>query len=107
MSNRIVLFSNQTTNANGSTVINDLSRAEQRLSVFGTFDSGSFTLQTRASDDSTWIDERDTTRSVVSITSDENITVTLPYGISVRGVVSGGGGSLDITAEIIQQERRT
>jgi len=106
MSNRITLFDNQLTNVNGTAVENKLSRAELRLSVFGTFDSGTFTLETLAVDGTTWIAENDTTRSLVSITANENITLTLPYGIQVRGVVTGGGGSLDITAVIIRQARR-
>jgi len=106
MSDRIELFNAQTTNANGSTVINYLSRAEQRLSVFGTFDGASFKLQTQAVDNTTWIDENDSTRTLVTITANENVTLTLPYGISVRGVITGGGGSLSLSAFIIRQERR-
>ena len=106
MSDRIELFDAQTTAANGATVINNLSRAEQRLSVFGDFDGASFTLQTLAVDGTTWIDENDLSRTLVTITDDENITISLPYGISVRGVLTGGGGSLSVSAVIIRQARR-
>jgi len=107
MSDRITLFDKQAADANGTAVINNLSRAEQRLSVFASdFDGGTFTLETLAVDGTTWIKENDTTRTLVSITANENITLSLPYGITVRGVLAGSSGGSDITAVIIRQERR-
>lgn len=99
----VTLFSAKTTNTAATAVIVDIVDADLDLEVYGTFDGGSFTLERLAADGSTYIAERDESRTITTITSNEIIPLSVPYGSTIRGVLSGGGGSMSLNAVVLRR----
>lgn len=104
MANRITLLSAVSTDANGSTVVNELSNDEQTWHVVGT---GTFTvkLEILQPDGTTWLPMRDLDRNIVSVTASEEIPVSIGYGRSVRGVTSGTSGA-SVSSWLSQRKKR-
>lgn len=65
------------------------------LKVYGTFDSGTVTLESRASDGATAVPV-----TGVSMTAAGTVSLVVPEGDWVRAVITGAGGSAAISAEI-------
>lgn len=104
MANRVTILSAATTDANGSTVVNELSSDEQTLHVVGT---GTFTfkLELLQPDGTTWLPVRDLDRNTVSITASEELPISIGYGRSMRGVTSGTSGA-SVSAWLSQRKKR-
>lgn len=80
-------------NGNGGAVTLGMS-GEHWLTAFGTFDSATAKLQWSPDAGTTWIDIED-----ASFTANGVVRLLLANG-SVRGVVSGGGGSVSVSMQV-------
>lgn len=65
------------------------------LKVYGTFDGATFTLQSRGSDGTTGVPV-----TGISLTSAGTVTVVVPHGDWIKGVISGAGAGTLISAEV-------
>lgn len=59
------------------------------IEVTGTFGGAAITFQRLGSDGSTWIDERDESGTVVSITQNEIVRISIPYSVTLRATAAG------------------
>lgn len=95
-----MLFNAQTSDANGSAVVVESDGRQginpRLLAVWGTFDSGVFTLQHSFDGGTTWINGEG-----ISIASALVTTVYVKTGSKVRGVLTGGGGSMSVSADLL------
>lgn len=95
-----VLFTEEAANGNGTPVNIDLPDDEAELVVYGTFDGATFTLESSPDNGTTWIQCRDLGGVVVSLTTNRIVPMNFVYGEYIRGVLSGGGGSMSLNAFI-------
>lgn len=91
------LFSNQTTNATGAAKAVPVSEQggflHRTIYITGTLDGATFTLQATA-DGTNWVDVPD---SDTTLPSPVNVVIRAKQ---VRGVLAGGGASLDATVQL-------
>jgi hypothetical protein len=74
----------------GDGVVTNFRNNKANIYIFGTFGSGTVTIETQAPDGSTWIQERDRTGSAFSVTDDEIVPLgNLVYGQKIRLQLSG------------------
>lgn len=102
---KIQLFNGQSANGNSAEFIIDFASAESDIEISGTFGGGTVTIQRLSQDNTTWIDARDLSRSVVSVTVNEIIPIIIPYNTTIRLVLSGATAP-DLNAWIIRAGQR-
>ncbi len=96
----ITLFQNATANGNSSTLPLNFTDEELELQVFGVFGGANVTFWRIAVDGSTAIQERDRSQNLVSITSTQNVPMTIPFGDQGFANIANASGTTNLTVLI-------
>lgn len=91
------------TSTSGTVVNFRTDRAD--LEFVGTFGGATITIQREAPDGATWIDERDSSGTVVSVTAPQYVPIVLPYGAKIRATMASSSGTSDVDVYIKRVRR--
>lgn len=101
---RLTLFTGATGNGATASVRSKMTQDELDFVVYGVFDGATVALQTLAPDGTTWIPQRDVVQTVISATASGTsptavrYSVSLPYGVFVRGFLASVTGNTSLSA---------
>lgn len=84
-----ILLGNLTANGSTDGTIVNFRTDLADIEFSGSFGGGTVTLERESNDGSTWIQERDSAGTVVSVNTSEIVRISLPYGAKIRATIAG------------------